>query len=386
MGRRQAKRKPRTLRTETYGKGSIYQDEQGRWWYQPPPKDGKRLPRIRAASEQEAKLAQRDHLAKREQGVAVSNIPTVKDWFAFWLKEHVAPGLQDSTIAWYRYLIENYILPAIGDRQLGQVDSDVLIKLQNRLRENLAIRTVARVHELLDRAFKKATVARKIPYNPMDAVERPRVPRSPQKAMQPAHAAAFRRAVAGHRLELLYDLMFLQGFRRGEALALLISEYDAARGVLRVSGQVQTVAGKTRRKGRTKSDAGIREVPLTPRQQGLMDRHLACLTDERARLGVEWKEHGLLFPSERDTPIIPRNLNRHYYQTQAKAGIPHYTLHATRHTAATAMDAVQASKPQQKAIMGHSAGDVTEGYIHPALDELRRVLLAAEQEQLRWAA
>jgi hypothetical protein len=27
---------------------------------------------------------------------------------------------------------------------------------------------------------------------------------------------------------LLYDLMFVQGFRRAEALALLITEYDAA--------------------------------------------------------------------------------------------------------------------------------------------------------------
>lgn len=331
-------------------------------------------------------MAQRDHLAKREQGVAVSNIPTVREWFTFWLKEHVAPGLEDSTIAWYRYLIEKYILPAIGERQLDQVDSGVLIKLQNTLRDHLAIRTVARVHEMLDRAFKKATVSRKIPYNPMDAVERPRVPRSPQKAMQPAHAARFRAAVAGHRLELAYDLMFLQGFRRGETLALLISEYDAARGALKVSGQVQTIAGATKRKGKTKSASGTREVPLTPRQQDMMREHLARLAEERARLGLEWKEHGLLFPSERGTPIIPRNFNRHYYQTQARAGIPHYTLHATRHTAATAMDAVRATKPQQKAIMGHSAGDVTEGYIHPALDELRRVLLDAEQEQMRWAA
>lgn len=386
MGRRQAKRKPRTLRSETYGKGSVYQDKQGRWWFQPPPEDRKRLPRIRAASEQSARLAQRDHLANLEKGVAVSNIPTVKEWFEFFLKEHVAPGLEESTIAWYRYLIEKYILPVIGGLRLDQVDSDMLIKLQNALRANLAIRTVARVHEMLDRAFKKATVSHKIPYNPMDAVERPRVPRVPQKAMQPAHAAAFRRAVSGHRLELAYDLMFLQGFRRGETLALLITEYDATRGVLKVSGQVQTVAGKTKRKGKTKSESGAREVPLTPRQQELMRAHLARLADERARLGLEWKEHGLLFPSERGTPIIPRNFNRHYYQTQEKAGIPHYTLHATRHTAATAMDAVRATKPQQKAIMGHSAGDVTESYVHPALDELRRVLLDAEQEQMRWAA
>ncbi len=387
MARRQAARKHRTLRTETYGKGSVYQDKRGVWWYAPPADNGQRLRPIRAATEQGARQAQKDHLAKLDKGVAVAAIPTVKEWFEFCLREHIAPDLQDSTVEWYRYLIEHYILPAIGEAQLNAVQSDHLIMLQNALRKiPLGLRTIARIHELLDRVFKKAAVSRKIAFNPMDAVERPRVPRSPQKAYEPAHAAAFRRAVAGHRLELLYDLMFVQGFRRAEALALLISEYDAATGVLKVSGQVQTVKGKTARKGRTKSESGVRFVPLTPRQQGMMTQHLARLADERARRGMDYEQHGLLFPSERGTPMIPRILNRHYDQTQAKAGIPHYTLHALRHTCATTMDAVKASKPQQQAIMGHSPGDVTGGYVHPPIEELYKVLLAAEEAQLRWAA
>jgi len=386
MGRRQSVRKSRTLRTETYGKGSIYQDKQGRWWYQPPQKDRQREPRIRAATEQAAKLVKKDYLAKLEKGVAVSDIPTVKEWFEFWLREHVAPGLEDTTIAWYRYLIEKYILPAIGDARLDIVTSDHLIVLQNKLRKQLALRTVARIHEMLDRAFKKAATSRKIPFNPMDAVERPRVARTPQKAYEPTHEAALRRAVAGQRYELMYDLMFVQGFRRGEILGLLISEYDSTRGILKVSGQVQTVAGTTKRKGKTKSESGVREVPLTPRQQGMMQVHLARLSDERIRFGLDWKEHGLLFPSEIGTPIIPRNFNRHYYKMQERAGIPHYTLHATRHTAATRFDTVKATKAQQRAIMGHSPGDVTDAYVHPPMRELYEVLLLAEREMLKWAA
>jgi integrase len=386
MARRSTKRKPRTLRTETYGKGSVYQDKAGRWWYQPPAKDGKRLPRRRAATEQAARLVQKDHLAKRGAGVAVSDIPTVREWFTFWLREYVAPDLEESTLVWYRYIIEIHILPAIGDAPIDQVTSDHLIVLQNELRKHLATRTVARIHDVLDRAFKKATVSRKIPYNPMDAIERPRVPRSVQRAMTPAHAAQLRAAVTGHRLELLYDLMFLQGFRRGEALGLLISEYDADRGIIRVSGQVQTVSGVTRRKGKPKSAAGVREVPITPRQQVLFKEHLERLADERARLGIEWKEHFLLFPSSRGTPMRPRNLNRHYDDLQARLGIPHYTLHTLRHTAATVMDSVRATKAQQRAIMGHSPGDITDGYIHPGIAELRAVLLDAERELLRWAA
>lgn len=410
MGRRQAKRrKPRTLRTETYGKGSVYQDEAGRWWYQPPPKDRKRIPRIRAANEQAARLAQKDHLDKRDQGVAVSDIPTVAAWFAFWLREHVAPGLEDSTIAWYRYIVEHYILPAIGELQLDEVKSDHLIVLQNQLREHLAISVVARIHEMLNRAFKKAAVSRKIKFNPMDAVERPRVPRSEQGAFTEQEAAAIRGVVKGHRLEPLYDLGFLQGFRRGELLGLLITEYDSQASTIRVSGQVQTVVGRTKRKGKGKSKSATRTVPVTPRQREMLDRHLKRLQEEREKRGLNWKEHGLLFPSERGTPIIPRNLNRHYYGVLVEAGVipslpppekkaeesgpnrtrriptgEKETLHKMRHTAATRFDTVRATKAQQRAIMGHSPGDVSERYIHPPMEELRRVLLDAEREMLRW--
>ena len=376
------KRKPRTLRTETYGKGSVYQDKAGRWWYQPPAKDGKRLARIRADSERAARLAQKDHLDQREKGIAVSDIPAVREWFDFWFREHVAPGLKPKTLEWYRYLIGHYITPAIGDLQLNAVTSDHLIVLQNQLRAQLSARVVARVHELLDRAFKKAAVSRKIPYNSMDAVERPRVARSKQRGLPPEHVAELRTAVAGHRLELLYDLALLQGLRRGELLGLLISECQD--GIIRVTGQVQTIAGRTARQGTPKSEASTREIPLTPRQRDLLDAHLTALQAERQRLGLEWKQHGLLFPSERGTPIIPRNLSRHYYQAQDRAGIPHYSFHALRHTAASRLDAVKATPNVRKAIMGHGPGDVSEAYVHPELSELRDALLDAEREMLRW--
>jgi integrase len=318
--------------------------------------------------------------------VAVSDIPTVKEWFDFWFREHVAPGLKPKTLEWYRYLIGHYITPAIGDLLLNAVTGDHLIVLQNQLRRALGVRTVARVHELLNRAFKKAAVTRKIPYNPMDAVERPRVARSKQKGLAPEHAAALHDVVMGHRLELLYDLALLQGLRRGELLGLLISECDRQRGTIKVTGQVQTITGKTARQGSAKSEAGEREIPLTPRQLDMLDAHLALLTAERQRLGLEWKEHFLLFPSEKGTPIIPRNLSRHYYQAQARAHIPRYSFHALRHTAASRLDAAKATPNVRKAILGHGPGDVSESYVHPGLDDLRGALLESERAMLRWAA
>lgn len=38
--------------------------------------------------------------------------------------------------------------------------------------------------------------------------------------------------------------------------------------------------------------------------------------------GVEWQEHGLVFPSEVGTPMIPRNLLRHFKGALKQAGLP----------------------------------------------------------------
>jgi integrase len=382
-----SRKKARTARSAAYGKGSIYQDKTGQWWYQPPPHERRRLPRVRAADEKGAILAQKDHLAKREAKVDL-NAPTVNTWLDFWLREHVTPGLKPKTIEWYRYLIEHYVLPAIGDIALDNLNADQLIVLQNQLRGHLTDRTVNRIMALVNRALKKAVKSRKLLYNPAEAIDLPRVPRKAQRAFTVEQEQAFRAAVAGHRLELLYDLGFLHGLRRGELLGLLISEYDAAAGTIKVSGQIQTIAGETKRHSSPKTENGVRELPITPRQQELLDAHLARLRDDRARIGMEWHEHGLLFPSEVGTPIIPRNLSRHYYAVLQRAGLPKMPLHWMRHTAATRLDSrqVRASEACKAAILGHGPRSVTGGYIHVPIDEKREALTRAEVEMLKRAA
>lgn len=124
---------------------------------------------------------------------------TVGAWLAFWLREHVNPGLKPKTVEWYRYLVEHYLIPAIGDITLDNLSADHLIMLQNQLRANLADRTANRIMALLNRALKKALKSRKLFYNPADAIDMPRVPRSKQAALSAEQVAALRTAAAGHR-------------------------------------------------------------------------------------------------------------------------------------------------------------------------------------------
>lgn len=411
MAAHKRKRAQRTVRSEAYGRGSVYQDRQGRWYFQPPPFEKRRFKPERCESEDAATLAQANHLAQRKAKVDLLNTLMTAAWFDFWFTEHVLPDLKPKSAEWYRFIIGKYIVPAIGHKPLKEVNGDHLIKLQNILRKHLAPSVVRRVNKMMDKAFKKAVVLKKIPHNPMDAVEPPRVPRTKKEALTMEQVAKLREEIEGDRLELLYDLMLLQGLRRGEALGLLISEYDRKRGTIRISGQIQTIEGRTRRSGSPKSDNSIRELPLTPRQRMLAERQLDTLAEERRAKGMDWKEHGLLFPSSNGTPIIPRNLNRHWYGSCVRAGVvpsvapeakpkgtsgPKPTkriatgkpipLHNLRHTAASRLDAVGASPAVTAAILGHGPGSVTASYIHPSINSLLDALLSSEREMLRRAA
>lgn len=403
------RRRAKTVRSEAYGKGSVYRDSDGRWWFQPPPKDKRRIARKHYPTEDAAKLAQTNHLEERKRKIDQTELPTVDFWFTFWFREHIKPGLKPKTVEWYAFIIDTYIRPAIGHMILKEVTGDHLIALQNNLREHLSIRTVARVHAMLNRAFKKALVSRKIDYNPVDAVEAPRVPRAKKKAFTMGEVAKLRQAIEGDRLELLYDLMWLDGLRRGEVLGLLISE--CANGSITVSGQIQTINGETKRSGSPKSDNSIRTLPLTERQKSLLDQHLTRVSSERRAAGIAWKEQNLLFPTTNGTPIAPRNLNRHWYNLLMKAGIitsiepaakpkgvsgpkpskriptgKKIPLHQLRHTAASRLNSAKTTPRVIQGILGHGPGTVSEGYIHPDRAELLEALEQAEQIMLRKAA
>lgn len=403
------RRRAKTVRSQAYGRGSVYQDANGVWWFQPPPKDKERQARRRHPSEERAKLDQTDYLIERKREVDQTELPTVESWFSFWFREHVKPGLKPKAIENYEFLIGKYIIPALGHLILKDVTGDQLIKFQNQLREHLALSTVRKIHAIMNRAWKKAIVSKKTTYNPVEAVEAPRVPRSKKKAFSTMEIEKIRQAIQGDRLELLYDLMILDGLRRGEALGLLISECKD--GGIVVSGQIQTLGGKTQRSGTPKSDNSIRTIPLTERQKEMLSTHLARVSSERREAGMNWKEHGLLFPSANGTPIQPRNLNRHWYGLLVKAGIivsveppakkkgasgppptrriptaPKIPLHQLRHTAASRLNSVKTTPRVIQAILGHGAGTVTEGYIHAEAWELLEAIDLSEKAMLRRAA
>lgn len=96
---------------------------------------------------------------------------------------------------------------------------------------------------------------------------------------------------------------------------------------------------------------------------------------ERDRLAEVWEDHDLVFPSERGTPMEPRNLNRHFAALRDKAGLPDVRLHDFRHTVVSLLMELGVPPHVVQAIARHADVKITlKIYAHANLDVMRQAL------------
>jgi integrase len=326
----------------------------------------------------------------------------LSDWLWFWHEHYIVPLAAPSYAAWHAQMLRLYLVPALGHHRLNILAADHVLAFRNHLQQHLSPRSVRSVMKILERAMDQAVESRKVAYNPCMAIKAPKVPRSSRTAFSVEQSRALLATVQRHRLALLYEVALLYGLRKGELLGLRWSDVDLEAMTFHVTGQVQTIAGETKRHDRTKTEDSRRTVPLTPYLVVRFREQWTALQLERR--GKEWREHGLVFPSEVGTPISPRNLSTHYYNALVRAELiasvapvpkpegkagpkptkrtaagPKIPFHALRHTALTRLAEV-APRHIVQAIAGHAPGDVTDGYLHATEIEMRQALERLEEK------
>ena len=150
----------------------------------------------------------------------------------------------------------------------------------------------------------------------------------------------------------LFDLLAYTGLRPGEAYALRWSDVDLDKGSLHVcrswgDRESVAVAPKTAKGNRTIS---------------LASDLIRALRERQARTGGEGEQ--LIFGTRNDLPRSGSNvLNRWWYPTLKRAGVPRLDLYSLRHTFASLTRNSDASSFFVSRAMGHaSSGLVDEVY------------------------
>jgi integrase len=381
------------------GEGSIYPEPNGTFrvqvWI-----DGK-LVRRSAADRTQAEAIRQELIKLRDSGTeALQGLQSVDDFVAYWFKEvylqrDVKPRSAEHTLA----MLDLHILPAIGTKALSSVTHAHLQKLLNDMRRRraplkpLSAQTVRHAHSVIKQVFGKAKAMNLITLDPSDDLEVPKVKRAARPALTIPQVRALLAVVdsadAGARLAPAFHLMATLGLRIGEALGVRREDFSADFDTLTIAQQIDYHSNMA---ADPKSEASGRTLPVPPRLAAKMARQWAITCSGKDRAPA-LESVGLLFPTASGGPTFPRNFERlwggqttrrqrakgltevHYPGFRDLAQLPAgTTLHDLRRFVATTLEDLDVGQRTIGHILGHEAGNVTEGYIKRNLPTLRRAL------------
>lgn len=187
---------------------------------------------------------------------------TVAEYAAEWIQTKAV--LSRNTQRQYKDILNYYIIPAMGEVPLRKISR---LHLQSVIAANAKHpRTCQLIRRTFLQLVESAILDRYVPeaiLRPCKAVNLPAYYKKERRILTDQERAAIRDADLTPMQRCFVLLLYGCGLRRGEALALMPSDVDLGRSVLRVSRSVEFIGNSSGLKP-PKSQRGSRTVPLPP--------------------------------------------------------------------------------------------------------------------------
>jgi integrase len=217
-----------------------------------------------------------------------------------------------------------------------------------QLLEGVAVTTarliVAHLRVLLQAAVRAGLLAS----NPAGAARKPRHDPGPVATYTPAELQTIVGAAARYAAGGVIATLAATGMRVGEALALDVTDWDAAAGTLRIDRTYSRRFGV----GPPKSRHSRRVITAPDLVRSVLDA---------ARGG---RSMGPLFPSSAGRRRSGRAVTRAWASLLRSAGLPRRKLHTLRHSVATAMIGAGVPLPDVAAYLGDTVATLAKTYLH----------------------
>ena len=283
-----------------------------------------------------ARMGLRNFLTHREEELRTPRHElTLADWLESWMDNIVRPTRAETTVYGYQKIIDNHLVPALGDIPLLKLTPMDIQQYYIQVQQNasLSSNTLRRHHDLLSSSLRSAVRQDKLLLSPMDRVEPPRAKQKEASYYRPEELKQLYTLLEGHPLELCAKLAGSLGMRREEICGLKWDCIDYQRQLLYIR-EARTAFGATIVQKETKTRSSVRTLYMP-------DDVVRLLRAEQERQIELFRTGRLSEPSQfvvldhKGWPYSPNALSLAFTRFVKKNGLPRVTLHGLRHSFAT---------------------------------------------------
>lgn len=289
----------------------------------------------------------------------------LRNYLPEWLAALKESGSKPSTLKSYGDAVRTWLIPHVGDLELGKINGYDGHRLMDRLKDGGASNYGrGRALKILRMALGYAVHLRAIPSNPLVGIKPPKhVPRE-ATWWTPDEANAFLKATIGDSLHALYVLAVDTGCRLGELLALHRYQVDLGAKSIHIDATLEADPRGPDARHSPKTERSVRTVPLTPRAVAALRAQL----ERSMALGCPW-----VFPSAEGTGMWQSNAGRSFRAAVRRAGVPRIRFHDKRHTHASILVRAGVEHAEGAARLGHTVAMFQNTYVHVNQDRAQAV-------------
>jgi integrase len=292
---------------------------------------------------------------------------TVADYLRSWHDTAAALTLSPKTAERYRQLIERQIIPHLGAIPLQKLKPvhvanwhATLLKSGGHDGGSLSARTVGHAHRVLHKALADAARHELLTRNPASVVSPPKVTASEIETLDADQVQA---VLAAMRSTVIYPqivMLLSTGMRRGELAGLQWADIDLDAGKLHIRRAVEKTKAHGLRIKEPKTRHGRRTISLPASAVEVLKAHRKAQLELRVQLGLgKLPPDGFVFGTIKGTVRDPDRLTQDWKRFAAARGLPRVTLHALRHSHASALIASGADPVTVSRRLGHGSPVVT---------------------------
>lgn len=186
---------------------------------------------------------------------------TLGEWAHIWLKLYKSDKAYN-TVQMYTNIVENYIIPELGAVRLSALKTYLVQTLINNIIAAGHRRTADLFLLTLRQIIKQAIIEEYIYKDVTLGVHMPERQKPVKRSLTDEEKHLIQNTDLSFKERAFIDLLYYTGIRRGEALALMASDFDLQDKTVTINKTLILKDGKSELKFSPKTAAGNRVIPL----------------------------------------------------------------------------------------------------------------------------